>query len=198
MKKFVITINRQFGSLGRPIAQKMAEHLNVDFYDRDIIELASKQTGIPLKHASDLEEKASKNRFLQMCFPLGMGTLQQQDEIFAAQKQIILNLADAKSCILVGRCSDYILRKTENLVRIFIYAPYEARLKNCTELLHMEEDEAKKMIRQVDQARDRYQLKHAQYKQGDFRYTDILIDSSLLGIEETAKFLSNLIIVKFG
>lgn len=198
MKKFHVTINRQFGSLGRPIAQRMAEQLNVEFYDRDIIEIAASQTGLPLKRASDIEESASKNQFLQMCFPLGIGSGNERDTLFQAQRQILLNLADARSCILVGRCSDYILRHAEHLARIFIYAPYEKRLKNCTELLHMDGAEADRMIKEVDAARDEYQLQYAHYKQGDFRHTDILIDSSMLGVEETAKFLSNMIIAKFG
>jgi hypothetical protein len=68
MRKFHVTINRQFGSLGRPIAQRMAEQLNVEFYDRDIIEIAASQTGLPLKRASDIEESASKNQFLRCAF----------------------------------------------------------------------------------------------------------------------------------
>lgn len=198
MEKFVITINRQFGSLGRPIAREMAENLNVEFYDRDIIEAAASKLHMSLSIASDMEETAQRNRFWNMCFPLGHGEARKQDELFAEQRKIILDLADAKSCIIVGRCSDYTLRSTKNLVRIFIYAPYEDRLRNCVDRLKMDEDAAKNMIRDVDRARDAYQLKYAHYLPGDFHHNDLLINSSVLGIEGTAQYLTELILKKFA
>lgn len=198
MEKFVITINRQFGSLGRPIAREMAESLNVEFYDRDIIEAAASKLHMSLSIASDMEETAQRNRFWNMCFPLGHGEARKQDELFAEQRKIILDLADAKSCIIVGRCSDYTLRSTKNLVRIFIYAPYEDRLRNCVERLKMDEDAAKNMIRDVDRARDAYQLKYAHYLPGDFHHNDLLINSSVLGIEGTAQYLTELVLKKFA
>lgn len=150
MEKFIITINRQFGSMGRPIAKEMAEALNVEFYDRDLIEAAAKKMNMSLSIASDLEESAKPNRFWRMCFPLGHDETRKQDELFQVEKKIILNLADAKSCIIVGRCSDSILKCSKHLLRIFIYAPYKERLKNCVERLKMDERTAKEMMRNVD------------------------------------------------
>ncbi len=198
MEKFIVTINRQFGSMGRPIAKEMAQQLNVDFYDRDLIEMAAKKMNMSLSIASDLEETAPKNKFWNMCFPLGHIEAKKQDEIFQVEKQIILDLADAQSCIIVGRCSDYTLRSTPHLLRIFIYAPYEKRLKNCIERLKMDKDTAKAMIHRVDRARDAYQMRYAHYLPGDFQYNDLLIDSSLLGIEDTAQYLSELVLKKFS
>lgn len=198
MEKFVVTINRQFGSMGRPIAREMADNLNVDFYDRDIIEAAAAKLRMSISIASDLEESAQKNRFWNMCFPLGHGEERKQDELFAEQKKIILDLADAKSCIIVGRCSDYTLRCTKHLVRIFIYAPYRERLKNCVERLHMDEQAARSMIREVDKARDAYQMKYAGYKPGDFHHNDLLINSSILGIEGTAQYLTEFVLKRFS
>ena len=198
MEKFVVTIIRQFGSMGRPIAREMAESLNVEFYDRDIIEAAAAKLHMSLSIASDLEETAQKNRFWNMCFPLGHGEAKKQDELFLEQRKIILDLADAKSCIIVGRCSDYTLRCTKNVLRIFIYAPYKERLKNCVERLQMDEAAAKSMIRDVDKARDAYQLKYAHYLPGDFHHNDLLINSSVLGIEGTAQYLTELVLKKFA
>lgn len=198
MEKFVVTINRQFGSMGRPIAREMAESLNVEFYDRDIIEAAAAKLHMSLSIASDLEETAQKNRFWNMCFPLGHGEAKKQDELFLEQRKIILDLADAKSCIIVDRCSDYTLRCTKNVLRIFIYAPYKERLKNCVERLQMDEAAAKSMIRDVDKARDAYQLKYAHYLPGDFHHNDLLINSSVLGIEGTAQYLTELVLKKFA
>lgn len=132
----------------------MAEALNVEFYDRDLIEAAAKKMNMSLSIASDLEESARPNRFWRMCFPLGHDESRKQDELFQVEKKIILDLADAKSCIIVGRCSDSILKCSKHLLRIFIYAPYKERLKNCVERLKMDERTAKEMIRNVDRARD--------------------------------------------
>ncbi|WP_301860012.1 AAA family ATPase [uncultured Megasphaera sp.] len=198
MEKFVITINRQFGSMGRPIAREMAQQLNVEFYDRDIIEATAQKLNMSLSIASDLEESAARPRFWNMCFPLGRGESKKQDEIFQVQKQIILDIADGQSCIIVGRCSDYILRCTKHVLRVFIYAPYRKRLENCIERLKMDEDTAKAMIRQVDRARDAYQMRYAHYLPGDFHYNDLMIDSSILGVENTAQYLTELIVKKFS
>ena len=98
MEKFIITINRQFGSMGRPIAKEMAEALNVEFYDRDLIEAAAKKMNMSLSIASDLEESARPNRFWRMCFPLGHDESRKQDELFQVEKKIILDLADSSLC----------------------------------------------------------------------------------------------------
>ncbi|MCH4167142.1 MAG: cytidylate kinase-like family protein [Megasphaera sp.] len=198
MNKFVITINRQFGSMGRPIAKEMAEALNVEYYDRDIIERAAYKLHMDLATADGLEETAEKNNFWNMCFPLGHGQAKKQDALFLEQRKIILNLADGQSCIIVGRCSDYTLRCSKNLIRIFIYAPYKERLRNCVDRLKMSEETARAMIHEVDKARDAYQMKYAHYLPGDFHHCDLLMDSSLIGVEETARYLTELVLKRFS
>lgn len=197
MSHYVITITRQFGSLGRPIAKKMSELLEIEFYDRDIVEVTAKNMNLPVSVISDAEETAKKGRFFNMKFPLGNGTNETQQQIFTEQAKIIQEISEKESCIIVGRCSDYILRNTKNCINIFIYAPYEARLRNCVDILHMEKETAKKMIDQVDKARDNYHKSFAKFLPSDYRYKDIMIDSSLLGIEGTAKALADIVRAKF-
>ena len=176
----MITITRQFGSLGRPIAKKLSEILGVEFYDRDIV------------------EETTRKSFLYMGYPLGMGKDDEQDEIFKNQVSIIRQLADKQSCIVVGRCSDYILREREDCMHVFIYASYEHRMKNCVESLGMTEAEAKKMIAKVDKARDVYHKTYAGFLPGDFRYKDVMIDSSLLGVDGTANAIAQIAKERFG
>lgn len=192
MDNYVVTINRQFGSLGRPVAKKMSELLQIEYYDRDIVDAVAKETNVPVSIISN-EEESAKTGFFYMKFPLGRGTSNMQDEIFHSQKKIISNIADRENCIIVGRCSDYILRNHDNLIRIFIYAPYEKRLQNCISNLHMTSVEAKKMIAEVDAARDAYHLQYTKYLPSDLSHNDLLIDSSLLGINGTAAYLAELI-----
>ncbi|WP_097003646.1 AAA family ATPase [Lacrimispora amygdalina] len=195
-EKFVVTITRQFGSLGRPIARMVSENLGIEYYDRDIVEMTSKDLNLPVSAVSDVEESA-KSAFFNMNYPLGMGTTNIQDSVFAAQKKIIIDLAEKESCIIVGRCADHILEDYKNTIHIFIYAPYEARLKNCVERLNMRPDEARRMIASVDKARESYHRHYCGYVMSDKEHKHIMIDSSLLGVEGTCEILTEIIRKKF-
>ena len=195
--KFVVTIARQFGSLGRPIARTVSEMLGIEYYDRDIVDIAAKKLDLPVSTISDYEESA-KSAFFNMSYPLGMGTTAIQDSIFTTQKKVIMDLAEKESCIIVGRCADHILKDHKNIINIFIYAPYIERLKNCVERLNMQPDEAKKMIADVDKARESYHRHYCGYSMSDKDYKHVMIDSSLLGIDGTCEVLAELIKKRFS
>src|SRR5699024_1256151 len=125
MANCYITINRQFGSLGRPIAVKLAEMLGIEYYDRDIVEETAKQLGIPLAQASEQEE-AIHSTYAHMPSPLGPGSAETQQQIFDTQTQIIQRLAASGSAIFVGRCADSILQN-HNCPRVLIYAQKSKR-----------------------------------------------------------------------
>ncbi len=201
MEKFIITLTRQFGSLGRPIAQKMSEKLGIEFYDRDIVDKAAERLNLPVSKIDEQEEisqMTSSNGFFRMSLPLGSNKLvDTQDKIFATQENIIRFLTEKDSCIVVGRCSDFILRDEPNTIHIYIYAPYPMRVKNSVEELGLTEEEAKKMIREVDIARDAYHMNYAGFKPDDRNFKDLMVDSSLLGVEGTADLLVNLVRQKF-
>lgn len=200
-KKYVITIARQFGSMGRPIAMKLSEILGVEFYDRDIVDQAAKKLNLPVSIVDENEESAKevfRNTYSRMQFPLGrQKSTEVQDNIFEAQKNIINFLAEKESCIIVGRCGDFILSEMDNVIHIFIYAPYEERLKHCTNELGLSTEEGKRMIKKVDEAREAYHLQYAGFKPDDYKYKDIMIDSGLLGVDGTAEYLAALIKKKF-
>ncbi|MBE5979414.1 MAG: cytidylate kinase-like family protein [Paenibacillaceae bacterium] len=192
MEKFTITITREFGSLGRSIARELSQILGVEFYDRDIVEEVANKLNLPVSTVSNEEEK-SRHSFLPRMFPLGTDEEYMQDIIFDVQKDIILNLAKKSSCILVGRCSDFLLEKEKNNINIFIYASYEKRLQNCVDSLGMTEAEAKRMILSVDKARNAYHKKYAGYLPGDPEHKQLMIDSSLLGVTGTAKLIAEIV-----
>ena len=196
-EKFVVTIARQFGSLGRPIARKVSEVLGIEYYDRDLVDLAAKQLNLPVSTISNVEENA-KSAFFNMSYPLGMATTEIQDSVFATQSKIITELAEKESCIIVGRCSDYILKDSKNIINIFVYAPYAARLRNCVERLNMQPSEAKKMIADVDKARESYHRHYCGYSMSDKDYKHVMLDSSLLGVDGTCDILVDIIKKKFG
>ena len=192
MKQDVVTISRQFGSMGRTIAQLMAWDLGVNFYDRDIVEETAKRMGLPISVISAKEENANSVYFKRQ-YPLGMGLSNMQDEIFSIQKNIIEDLAKKESCIIVGRCADSILADMENRLSVYIYAPYEKRFANCTKILKMEEKVARRMIREVDRSRELYHRRYCPEYTDPFSNRDLLIDSSRFGIEKTAEMLSEIV-----
>lgn len=122
-KKYIVTITRQFGSLGRPIAREISEILGIEYYDRDIVEATSKKMNLPVSKISEHEETYSTSLF-PMLLPLGSDSIAKQDEIYNVQKEVIREMAEKESCIIVGRCADYIFRDHRNVLNIYIYAKY--------------------------------------------------------------------------
>lgn len=197
MEHYVVTITRQFGSLGRPIARRLAEILDIEYYDRDLVEAAAEKLHLPVSVVSK-EDESKRTKFFEMQFPLGQESENRRDKIFSVQREIILNIADRESCIIVGRCADAILKNRHRHISIYIYASYEQRLKNCIETLDMTEARAKKMIFEIDKARKAYHKHYAKYLPDDIKYKDIMIDSGLLGADGTAEYLGILVKRKFS
>ena len=200
--RFVITVTRQFGSMGRPIAMKLAETLGIEYYDRDIVEKTAEKLNLPSAIVDEMEEKARHeyvNPYMRMKYPLGrQSTSAQQDQIFETQKNIIAFLAEQHSCVIIGRCADFILADHPDSMHIYIYAPYVCRLRHCTQDLGLSEEEGKKMIHDVDLARQAYHERYAGCLPGDPKYKDILINSAFLGTERTVEYLARLAEIRFG
>ncbi len=197
MKQYVITISRQFGSLGRTIAQRLSETLQIEFYDRDIVEETAKRMGLPVSVVSNKEENPN-TAFFKRQYPLGMGIGSMQDEIFSIQENIIRDLAKRESCIIVGRCADSILMDMDNHLNVYVYAPVEARLRNCTEILKMDERTARKMIREVDRSRELYHRRYCPEYSGPSTNKDLMIDSSRFGVDKTVAILAGIATDLFG
>ena len=192
MKQYVVTISRQFGSMGRMIAQQLSRELGVNFYDRDIVEETASRMGLPVSVISNTEEN-SKSIYFKQQYPLGMGIASMRDEIFLIQKNIIRDLAQKESCIIVGRCADSILTDMENRLNVYIYAPMDARLRNAVELAKLDEKTAKKMIREIDRSRELYHRRYCPEYVDASTNKDIRIDSSRFGAEGTVKILAGLV-----
>ena len=189
MSKYVITIARQFGSLGRPIAARMAEILGIEYYDRDIVDAAAKKMKLPVSTISDADETVS-NGFFQMMFPLGQSGIRMQHDVFDTQREIILNIADKGNCIIVGRCADYALADYQNVLNVFIYGDEESKVKRI--MSHNEgisAKEAKDMMVKKDKQRQSYYNYYSSKKWGRADSYDLCINSSKLGVEGTKKLI---------
>ena len=190
---YVITISREFASLGRSIAQLTAKELGIYYMDRDIVEETAKRLGLPVSEIGESEERVS-NRFLYRKFPLGRAPKTLEDEIFQVQSNIIQDTAASRDCIIVGRCAESVLRNRTRRLSIYIRAPYEARLRNCIESLEMDYSTAERMIHDVERYRERYvyELKD------EFTDRDIIMDSSAFGVEGTATLIAAMARARFN
>lgn len=197
MDKFAITISRQFASMGRSVAEELSQMLNIDYLDRDIVEETAKRMNASVPEISKEEEDVSSSYAYRM-YPLGIGVPSIKDDIFAVQKSIIQDFANKNSGIIVGRCAGYCLKDHPNLLKVFIYAPLDVRLKNCTERLGMNAKEASKTIHAVDKARENY---HKTYIPGYVNATldsDICINTGIYSIKEAAKLIKEAARLKFN
>ena len=197
MGDFVITISRQFGSLGRSIAKELSERLSIEYLDRDIVEETSKRMGLPVSMISE-EEEAAKAGFFGRMYPLGVGLPNLKDEIFSVQENIIKDSAKKGSCIIVGRCADYILKGNANLLSVYIYASYEQRLSNCINVLGMDEKTAARMIREVDAARENYHKTYIPGYKNPFDNRNLCINSGYFGVAGTAEIIADIVEKRFA
>ncbi len=200
MEQYVVTISREFGALGRTVAQRLSQMLGVEFWDRDIVEAASKRMGQSLTLISDTEERANRNMslFRHRREKMNLTSYSISDEVFDTECSIIQDAAKAGSCIIVGRCSDYILRDMPNHLSVYLFAPLEERVRNCVERLNMDEKTARKTIHDMDLARAYYHRKYCGDPKNVLENKDLLIDSSRFGVEGTAQLICNVVHQQFG
>lgn len=191
MSKRIITINRMYGSGGRAIGKALAEELGIGFYDKELIEIAAKDKNIPFGDFADVDEK----RPGAWSFPVNheiqisqdYRAIPMNDVLFELQRDIILSLSDKEDCVIVGRCANHILQ--DRTLSVFIYAPFETRVKNVMERLDREEKAARKLVKRMDKERRSYYEFFTDEKWLDMGQYDLCIDSSKFTTEEIVKIL---------
>lgn len=196
MAKNVITIGRQFGSNGREIGKRLAERLDIPFYDKEILGEAAKHSGLSENILKSLDEKHNKSFLYSLVMdPYSYGfsssgyhtNLNQQ--AFQATYDTIKKIGESGPCVIVGRCADYALRHNKNLVRVFIYAPLENRIETVSKRFDLSEDKARTQINKEDKGRAAYYNYYTSKKWGDMNSYDICINSGLLDIDKTVDYL---------
>ncbi len=141
MPEFVITVARGFGSGGRTIGKMLAQRLDVDYYDGELLQLASEESGINIELFGRADEKAKGNLFRrynrsygEWVIPPNSDSFVSDDNLFNYQAKIIRDLAEKKNCVIIGRCSDYILRNHPGVIRLFVYADEQTCIKTVSDL----------------------------------------------------------------
>lgn len=190
--KVVITIARQYGSGGRTIAQMLSERLNIPFYDKDLIKKVSEESGINEAIFANADENSKGigfiNKLIKKNKPAPNTTPNDKDytspeNLFALQADIIKELADSESCIIVGRCADYILKDYDNVLSVFIHAPWEFCLEKAAEKKSLPSKELEAFVRSTNKQREAYYKYFTDNEWSDARNYDLCLDSSKLGYE---------------
>ena len=191
MQNFVITIGCEYGAKGNAIGKKIAQDLGIPVYDRETVDAIIDEVGIP----QDIMDKVESGLTIA-----GKGVEGQERGSFSklsdlteraihVQKQIIRKLAARESCVFIGRSADYILKGQENMLSVFVYAPDEVRIANVMKSHNLSEKDAKLLISEKDK---RYHIRHLAFtgsNRGDRHNRNLLVDSSMLGVDGTAEYI---------
>ena len=182
----IITIAREYGSGGRLIAQRVAEKLGIFYYDNEIIDLAARELGFDVDTIRRVSEEKSSS-FMYTLSSTAF-TLPLNDQVFAMQSQIIRHIAQNDTCIIVSGCADYILEDFDDVLTIFIHAPFESRVRRVKEDYKEEHDDYKKFVMKKDKTRSNYYNYYTTKKWGQLKNFDLTINSDF-GIEEVADII---------
>lgn len=186
--KYTICISRQYGSGGHFIAKKLAEKLGIAFYDKELLAKASEESGISPAIFENYDEK--KDNFFSGIIPTAYGyDISMGQRVFLAQFDAIRKIAEKESCVIVGRCADYILKEEENVVSIFIHAPIEDRVLRAVKFYDINENKAKDTILKMDKKRKSYYNFYSDKQWGKSDSYDLSISSSI-GIDETVDVIA--------
>lgn len=198
-KKILITISREFGSGGRRIGERVAEELGIAFYDKKLINIVAEKSGLSMDFIKDHEQKIN-NSFL---FNIAVGgyyaghafnseNLIPEDRLFLTQTKIIKELAEKESCVIVGRCADYILRDTPDCINVFLYSDMEDRVKRAVEEYGVPAETAQAELKKKDRARNNHYTHYTGEKWGDIHNYHLAAHTDYLGADIVVKLITKL------
>ena len=199
MKHVIINVGRQVGAGGQEIGRLLAQDFNAKFYDRELLNLAAKESGFSEKIFKQNDEKKGfiKGLFnVQTPHLVGgnlYGTNFSQESLFQFQSDAIRKAASEGSCVFLGRCADYILRDFDNVVNVFITASMDFRVKLVSKVKELDVEHARKLIEQVERRREQYYNYYTGKKWGAAESYDLCIDASILGLEKTENLIAEFI-----
>ena len=205
MAKFTITIARGFGSGGRTIGRMLAERLNISWYDQDLIRLASEESGINIDLFGKADESKRATLFGKYNGSYGekiispsSGEFTSDDNLFNFQAKIIKDLHDKESCVIVGRCADYILRDEPGVLRVFVYASKKKCIETVADLYSLSEKEAERQIDRIDRARSTYYRYYTGQEWDNARNYDLCLNSEILGFDRCVDLIEQYLKVLYG
>ena len=191
-KHLVITISREYGSGGRYVGKLLADKLGVKVYDKEIIEKVAEETGLSKEYISDYEERRTGADIINDNAMTG------GDELFVAESNVIKKIAQEESCVIIGRCADFILKDNKDVINIFIYNSYEDKIRRATEIFKMNKKEAEKEIKRINKYRENHYNHYTGRTWGSPSNYDICINSDFINVEKTCDIIYDMIKEKYA
>lgn len=184
-KRVVITISREYGSGGRYVGRLIADKMGINFYDKDIINMVSEESGLGVNYIINSEQKLVSAKFAS----------NNDDRIFISYEKVIKKIAH-DSCVIIGRCADYILRKDKSAVRVFLYSDMDSKVKRCVKYYGVSKDSAVHTIMKTNKERAKHYKYYTDREWNDFNNYDLVINVDSLGVEKTASVIWEFINLK--
>ena len=206
MKNYVITIARQFGSGGKTIGENLAKELGIPCYTQEILRMASDDSGISEELFNANDEKIyngilpgiSKNIYSGQLITPDKKDFVSPENLFNYQAKIIKELAEKESCVIVGRCADFILKDYDNAMSVFVHGPKEFCLRMAAERVAYKGRDLEKFVARTDKGRGAFYKYYTGREWEDARNYDLCLDSSKLGFERTGEMIKAYMKIKFG
>ena len=195
--KHIITVARQFGSGGREIAKALADELGIDFYDKELISMAAKESGMSPEVFEKIDEQATNSLLYSLSMGLynfgngfsAMGDLPVNDKLYIIQHKMIKKLADKGPCVILGRCGDYVLKDYDNVVSIFINADTEYRKEHAIKCHNVDPRRAEQVVNKADKNRANYYSFYSGQKWGQAQNYDLCINSGRMTRDDAVSLI---------
>ena len=212
MGKLIVAIGREYGSGGREIGEKLANRLGIKFFDKELLTLVAKDSG----YCEEILQKNDEQPTNSFLYSLVMDTyasngyaasnhfteLPLNHKVFLAQFDVIKNLAQRESCVIVGRCADYALADNPDCFSVFIHSRMDFRVKRVREYnpekVFKDDNKVMDFINKIDRKRANYYNYYSNKKWADARSYDLCVDSSILGIDKTVDFITEYAKMRYG
>ncbi len=186
----IITIAREYGSGGRYIGKLVANELGIPLYDKEFIAEIANKTGLSEEYIENQEQKRETLAGLNNGYYVG---LDNKDELFLKEAELIKEIAQKGSCVIVGRCADFILKENKNVIKVFIYSDMEHKIKRAVEYYHLNQDKAEKEIKRINKLRANHYKYYTEQEWNNHENYDICLNSDALGVEKAAEMICNMV-----
>ena len=180
--KIVVTISREYGSGGRYVGKLLADRMHLPFYDKELISLAAKESGLSLSYIAKNDEIMASSKYKD----------NNDDRLFVSEVKVIKDLAK-HSCVIVGRCSDYILKDTKNTLKVFLYSDMNSKVKRAVKYYGISKEKAEKQIESINKKREKHYKYYTDRAWKNPNNYDLMLNVDLLGVEKCAELIENII-----
>ena len=188
---FVITISREYGSGGRYLGKMLAKELGVNVYDKEFVAKLAEETGFSEEYITENEQKLNNLDILGKEYYSG---LNNSDELFIKESEFIKNVAEKESCVIVGRCADFILKDRTDVIKVFVYSDMKGKKARAEKFYGLDEKQAEKEINKINKLRANHYKYYTDKEWKDFSNYDICINSDSLGIENAVELIKNMVV----